>query len=166
MPLSVENEAITGADGVGEVGWVGDEIASTVTARGADATLVLPAASASVAVKLCPPTVKLLAVKFQAPFPFTEAVPRDFVPSNTCTVLFASPVPAKVSVVAVVWPSLVGDVSGENEDIFGCAGATVSIVTEKTDDGALVDPAAFVSVAVKLCFPSGNASGCIAPSAA
>ena len=76
--------------------------ASIVTARGADATLVLPAASASVAVKLWLPTIKLLAVILQAPLEFTGAVPRDFVPSKTFTVLFASPVPLKAMVVAVV----------------------------------------------------------------
>ena len=74
---------------------VDDDDASIVTERGADATLVLPAASVSVAVKLWLPTAKLLAVMFQVPLAFTEAVPTDFVPSNTCIVLFASPVPAQ-----------------------------------------------------------------------
>ena len=103
-----------------------DGAASIATARGADFTLVLPAASVSVAVKLWLPTAKLLAVIFQVPLASTEAVPTEFVPSNSCIVLFASPVPAKVRVVAVVWPSRLGAVSGENEDIFGCAGAAVS----------------------------------------
>ena len=143
-----------------------DGAASIATARGADFTLVLPAASVSVAVKLWLPTAKLLAGMFQVPLAFTGAVPMEFVPSNTCIVLFASPVPLKVRVVAVVWPSLVGAVSGENEDIFGCAGAVVStggggaddesIVTAKGADFTLVLPAASVSVAVKLWLPTAK----------
>ena len=116
-----------------------DGAASIATARGADFTLVLPAASVSVAVKLWLPTAKLLAVMFQVPLAFTEAVPTEFVPSNTCIVLFASPAPVKVRVVAVVWPSLVGAESGENEDIFGCAGAVVSTSAEGgADDESIV----------------------------
>ena len=80
----------------------GGDDASIVTDSGADLTLVLPAASVSVAVKLWLPSAKLLAVMFQAPLEFTGVVPMEFVPSNTCIVLFASPAPLKVRVVAVV----------------------------------------------------------------
>ena len=135
-------------------GGGGADDESIVTAKGADFTLVLPAASVSVAVKLWLPTAKLLAGMFQVPLAFTEAVPMEFVPSNTCIVLFASPVPLKVRVVAVVWPSLVGAGSGENEDIFGCAGAVVSIV-----DGGGGDP---ISLAEKLLMPY-SAMGLPAP---
>ena len=99
-----------------ELGAVG---ASTVTAKTADAALV-PFASA-VAVKLCAPTVSPLSGKLQAPLAFTEAWPTDVVPSNTLTVLLASPVPVNVIEVAVVWPSPTGAVSEENEAMTGAA---------------------------------------------
>src|SRR6516165_6116617 len=104
------------------VGGGGDDAvgASTVTAKTADAALV-PFASVSVAVKLCVPTVSPLSSKLQAPLAFTEAWPTDVVPSNTLTVLLASPVPVNVIEVAVVW-SPTGDVSGENEAMTGAAG--------------------------------------------
>src|SRR5262249_47812436 len=98
--------------------------ASTVTAKTADARLV-PFASVSVAVKLCGPTVSPLAGKLQAPLAFTEAWPTDVVPSNTLTVLLASPVPVNVIDVAVVWPSPMGAVSGENKAMTGAAGGVV-----------------------------------------
>src|SRR5262245_39823693 len=109
---------ITRFDKVGGGGAVG---ASTVTAKTADAALV-PFASVSVAVKLCGPTVSPLAGKLQSPLAFTEAWPTDVVPSNTLTVLLASPVPVNVIEVAVVRPSLTGAVSGENKAMTGGAG--------------------------------------------
>jgi hypothetical protein len=75
---------------------------SIVTDSGVELTLVLPAASVSAAVKLWLPSAKLLAEMFHAPLELTAVVPMEFVPSNTCIVLFASPAPLKVSVVAVV----------------------------------------------------------------
>ena len=82
---------------------------------------MLPAASVSVAVKLWLPTAKLLAGMFQVPLAFTGAVPMEFVPSNTCIVLFASPVPLKVRVVAVVWPSLAWRRIGREQRYFSAA---------------------------------------------
>ena len=79
-----------------------EPVESTVTAKGAEATLTLPAASVSFAVKLWAPTAKLPVVKFQTPLAFTGAVPSNFVPSNAVIVLLASPVPVKVRMVAVV----------------------------------------------------------------
>jgi hypothetical protein len=93
-------------------------MASTVTAKTADAALV-PFASVSVAVKLCVPTVSPLSSKLQALLAFNEAWPTDVVPSNTLTVLLASPVRVNVIEVAVVWPSPTGAVSGPIAD-GGC----------------------------------------------
>ena len=70
-------------------------------------------------------------------------MPSCVVPSNTVTVLLASAVPFRVTTLA-----------GETELLLitGAAGATVSTVTAKAADAALVVPDT-VSVAVKLCVP-------------
>ena len=93
----------------------------------------------------------------QFPAAFTGVLPSKLVPSNICIVLFASPFPLKVRLVAVVRPSPVGVVSGENDETVGRVGAAVSTVTTNADDGALVLPAELVSVDVKECFPSCKA---------
>ena len=49
-----------------------------------------------------PKVLSSFAEMFHAPLELTAVVPMEFVPSNTCIVLFASPAPLKVSVVAVV----------------------------------------------------------------
>ena len=71
------------------------------------------------------------------------AVPSCVVPSNTVTVLLASAVPFRVTTLA-----------GETELLLitGADGATVSTVTARAADAALVVPDT-VSVAVKLCVP-------------
>src|ERR1700730_10527857 len=72
VPLSGENDAIVGALGT----WV-----STVTASAADTALMVPAASAAVALKLCDPLVRAPVAKVHAPVPFAVAVPSTVAPS-------------------------------------------------------------------------------------
>ena len=80
-------------------------------------------------------------VRLHAPLLLAVAVPTWVVPSNTCSVLFASAVP--VSCTLVVPLTIEAPVS------TGAFGATVSIVTESAAEAALVVPET-VSVAVKL----------------
>ncbi len=66
--------------------------------------------------------------------------------------LFAAAVPVSVSVLSLVIPSPTVPVSLENEVIVGALGATVSTVTDRGDEAALVVPPD-VAVAVKLWLP-------------
>ena len=70
VPVSDENEVIAGALGA---------TVSTVTAKTGEATLVLPATSVALAVKLWLPFGNGLVVKPQAPLPFAVVVPSWFV---------------------------------------------------------------------------------------
>src|SRR5450631_2325820 len=105
-----------------------------------EAALLLPAASVSVAMKLWLPVDKAAVAKFQVPLAFAVAVPSCIAPSNTATWLLASAVPLRVT-------TLVGEM--ELLLITGLAGATVSTVTLRAEEAALVVPDT-VSVAVKL----------------
>ena len=98
---------------------------STVATRAADAALVLPAASASVAVKLWVASARVPVVKLQVPMPFAVALPSCVAPSNILTVLLASAVPVSVSTAASVMPSPTVPVSGENAVMVGAGGAVV-----------------------------------------
>ena len=87
LPLSAE-KALVAMVVVGAV-------ASMVTDKPVDATLVLPAASVALAVSVWEPALSVLLVIDQLPLPSAFVVPTDVVPSvsyNT-TVAFASLVP-------------------------------------------------------------------------
>ena len=73
----------------------------------------------SVAVRPWLPSAKAAVVHFHAPLPSAGAVPICFIPSGNSTVLFASGVPVRVSVLALVMWSPILPVSGENELIVG-----------------------------------------------
>src|SRR5258708_16203902 len=60
---------------VGTAGVAGASV-STVTLKGAEAALVLPAASAAVVVKVWGPSVRIPVCKLQAPFASAVGVPR------------------------------------------------------------------------------------------
>ena len=60
-------------------------------------------------------------MKLQAPLEFAEAVPSQVVPSYSTTTLLAAAVPVTVSVLALVMPSPVTALSGENEATVGAA---------------------------------------------
>src|SRR3979490_785267 len=112
-PVLGENEAIGGA--AGAVGADG-----MVTASAADAKLVLPAASVAFVVKLWPPLARVPVVKLHAPLLLAVVVPTWVVPSNTCSVLFASAVPVNCTLVVPL--TIEASVS------TGAFGATVSTV--------------------------------------
>ena len=76
--------------------------------------------------------------------------------------LLASAVPVSVSVLSLVMRSPTAPLSVENEAMLGATGATVSTVTLSAAEAALVLPDT-VSVAVKLCAPSGKGSRGKAP---
>src|SRR5262245_42687197 len=94
------------------IGAVGATV-STVRARAADDAPVLPAASVAVAVKLWPPLASVAVVYDHAPLAFAVAVPIWVDPSNSLTVLPASAVPVRVSVLSLVMPSPTTPVSFE-----------------------------------------------------
>ena len=89
--------------------------------------------------------------KLHAPLALTVAVPSWVDPSNTSTVLLASPVPVNVSVVALVISSPTAPLSGENEAIVGAASGP--IIGSTVFEAALVLPAVSVTVAVKTWEP-------------
>ena len=134
-PLSVENLAIVGA-GAASVGADG-----MVTASAADAKPDCQPHPSLSCVKLWPPLARVPVVRLQAPLLLAVAVPTWVVPSNTCSVLFASAVP--VSCTLVVPLTIEAPVS------TGTFGATVSIVTASAAEAKLVVPET-VSVAVRL----------------
>src|ERR1700722_10569796 len=142
----------TGAAGT----WV-----STVTENGEDATLVTPE-TVSAAVTLGLPSASFVDVTVHAPVPSAVAVPSSVVPSNTFTVLFATAVPFRVSVLALVMPSPTTPLSGENEVIFGAAGTgggggDAGITGSSAWDTALAVPATSVAFAVRTWVPLDRA---------
>src|SRR5260221_10022952 len=149
VPLSVENEEMLGAASAKLL---------TVTFRAAEAALLVPAASVAVAVRLWVALASVAVVKLQAPVPFAVALPSSVAPSNTLTVALASAVPVSVRTLALVMPSPVTPVSGENEAIVGTVGTWVSTVTLSAADAVPVLPAASVAVDVRLWAPSASAA--------
>ena len=85
-------------------------------------------------------------------------MPSSVAPSYTFTVLLASAVPVRVSVLSLVMPSPTVPLSVENAAIAGALGAAASTVTPKAAEAALVLPAASVAVAVRLCVPFARAA--------
>ena len=72
VPLSVENEAMTGATGA---------TVSMVTLSAVEEALVLPATSLAVALRLWAPLARAAVVKLQAPAPLAVALPSRLAPS-------------------------------------------------------------------------------------
>jgi hypothetical protein len=142
---------VTTAAGAVSTGDSGATV-STEKPRVAEGTLVLPAASVAVALAVCAPCASGAAtVKLQVPEGLAVTVPA-FAPSSfTLTVLLASAVPEMTGV--GVLTKAAGPMS------TGAAGATVSTVKPRAEEGALVLPAASVAVAVTVCAPcvSGEA---------
>src|SRR5437879_5134243 len=94
----------------------------------------------------------------QLPPPVATPVPTAVPPLKIVTVLFASAVPLKVGVVALVMLSVLLLPVSEaaiRSGVDGALGAVVSIVTDRAPDATLTFPAMSVtfSVAVMLCTP-------------
>jgi hypothetical protein len=146
-----ESDAAIRSGAVGAGGVV-----NSVTARLAEATLVLPAMSVSFA-------VTVLKKKFasdelvidQLPEPSATPVPSTVVPlSNRVTVAPASaPLPVNTGVVTLVMLSVFDEpesLAAVRSGALGAA-AVVSIVTFSPADAPLTLPATSVAVAVMLC---------------
>jgi len=103
-------ELMTGEAGLGPppIDWL----------NAAEATLVLPAASVAVAIKLCEPTANARVVKVQAPLLLVSDVPSVIAPSNTVTVVLPSALPFSVTRLPLT----------ASPDITGAAGTVESII--------------------------------------
>src|SRR5712664_2990727 len=113
---------------------------------GNDNALLLPAASVAVALRACAPPDSAEVVTLQSPVVLVVVVPTNAVPSNTCTLLFASAVPVNCT-----WFPL----TIESPVSTGAFGATVSIFTASAAEAAPV-PDVLVAVAVRLWLPSAR----------
>ena len=142
----------------GALGAAGATV-STVITTGAEATLVLPAASVAVVEMLCDPSARTLDVKLQLPAPSAVVVPTNVTPSYTEIVVPASAVPVNVGVLSPVTSSVedapVSD-AGARSGVPGTAGAAVSTVMFSVPEAALTLPAASVAVAEIACAPSAR----------
>lgn len=137
------------AGGVISVGASGAAV-STLTVEGAEAGLVLPAASMALAVNVCVPS-KSGVVGAQCQFPLTSATVLQIgvAPSKTVTALPASAVPVITGCVLLVAVPLIGAV------MLGAIGAAVSTTKLRTA-GALALPAGSVAVARMVWLPSAS----------
>ena len=138
LPVSVPavmSGAVAGADG---------PVVSMVMGSSSLGSLVLPALSMAVAVRLCRPSINgVVSVAVQVPSAATTAVPTGVAPSKIVMVLPASPVPVSVGVVSLVRSSLLLtplSLAGARS-MVGVAGAMASTVS-------VVDWLLVVSVAV------------------
>ena len=103
--LLPESEALARSGAPGAEGAV----VSIVTARAVDATPVLPAASVTLALSVCAPSVSALVVMLQLPEPSAVVVPSRVVPSVSYSLTVApasAPPPVTVGVVTLVMLSV------------------------------------------------------------
>ncbi len=84
-----------------------EDCKSTETSKTDEAALALPAASVSVAVKLCVPLARVPVVKFQSPLLSAVALPSKVAPSKTLTALLAPAVPVRATSFVLTIASLV-----------------------------------------------------------
>src|SRR5690242_10422339 len=104
--LSVLNAPLSDAAARSGVDGAAGAAVSIVTDNADDATLVLPALSATLVVMLCEPLARVDATLLQLPFAAVVPLPICVAPSNKVTVLPASAVPVKVGVVTLVMLSV------------------------------------------------------------
>ena len=90
-------------------GSVAGSAISIVMLRAAEALLVLPAGSVTLAVMEWSPEARTPAVKVQLPLAFAVVVAKEAALSNSSTVLSACAVPVKVGVVSLVMLSLLDE---------------------------------------------------------
>ena len=101
----------------------GGGVVSTVKVLILESTLVLPSASAAVALTVCDPSINDgIAVNVQLPAPSAVVMPADAPSKNTVTVLPASAVPVTVGVLSLVLLPFAG------VSTTGAAGAVLSTV--------------------------------------
>ncbi len=136
----------------------GGATVSTVTVMVLLAGPVLPAASRTVTLRLCVPSVRL-GEKLQAPCASATALPSTVVPSDTITMLLASAVPLNSGVLSLVVPLLAIGTGEPPLSLFSTSpvaatGATVSTLKAMAAEAGPTLPAGSVTVAVRLCAPS------------
>jgi hypothetical protein len=119
----------------------------TVTVTAFEAWEVFPAASVAFAVYVCDPSATPDSVLLHAPLASAVVVPTELAPSETVTVLFASAVPAIVTLPVLFVLPFAGLV------IAGAAGGTVSTVQVLLAGVGSVFPAASVARTRKVCEP-------------
>ena len=127
LPVSelLTKSGAKGADGAVE---------SMVAVRPAEALLVLPAASVTLVVRVCVPSIKVLEVIVQFPAPSAVVVPSTVVPSVSYRVtvqLGSAPAPEIVGVLSLVLLSVLLDPLSElasKSNPEGADGAVVSKV--------------------------------------
>src|SRR5258705_187357 len=130
---------------------------SIVTERPAEATLVLPAMSVCLAVRVWLPPDNVELVIDQLPEPFAVAVPRTVVPlvSNSVTVAPTSaPLPVNTGVVTLVMLSVLDDPVSVTAVMSGAAGAPAVVSSVKLSDAVPVLPNESVWLATIVCDPS------------
>ena len=132
-------------------------VASMVTARPEDATLVLPAKSVALAVMVWAPADRAEVVMVQLPEPSAVPEPIRVVPSlsYSLTVALASAVPLKV-VVLVILSVLEMPVSVSRLGALGAFGAVVSMVMARPVEATLVSLPT-VALAVMVWAPADRA---------
>ena len=150
VPLSLPT-ARTGVDGVAGV------VLSMVSTSGVgDAPETLPAASVSVAVRVCTSLLSAVLVIAQAP-PMTVALPTLLVPSNSVTTSPLSPMPLMTGMAMLVTSPSATPLSlpGSRVRPVG-AGVEVAMVSCSDAEGADTLPAASAAVLVSVCTPSSR----------
>src|SRR5207253_2202554 len=145
---------MSGADGAAAV-------VSIVTARPAEAALVLPAMSVCLAVRVWLPLDSVELVIDQLPEPSAVAVPSTVVPlvSNSVTVAPASaPLPVNTGVVLLVMLSVLDEPESVAAVMSGADGAAavVSMVTARPALALLVFLPISVCLAVRVWLPLDN----------
>ena len=155
-PLSVENEATVGSTGAA---------VSMVTLSAPEAALMLPAASAGLAVRLWLPSASAAVAKVQAPLPLAVAARagwRRHRPSPWPGFRRAGQGQGIVVGDAVADHAAVGRERGDGRGTR----SHVSMVTLSALEAALILPAASLAVAVRLWVPSVSAAVAKRPGAA
>ncbi len=153
---------VLAGSGVSETALMTGTAVSMVRLRAADVA-ELPAASVAVAVRLWPPSLRVVGapvavpapptVKLQLPLASAVTVPSTVVPSEMVTVAPASAVPLMVGVLSLVMPSPLAPLSLLVSSVAVGVAVLLSMVRLRAADVAEL-PAASVAVAVRLWPPS------------
>src|SRR5258705_502518 len=159
MVLSVGDE-LPATDVIAKVS-VGAEV-SIVTARLAEATLVLPAMSVCLAVSVWLPLASAVLVIDQLPEASAIAVPSTVVPLVSNSVIVAptsAPLPVNTGVVLLVMLSVFDDPVSVAAVMSGAEGAAAEVSSVKLSAAVPVLPNASVSLATMVCDSSDRPAG-------
>src|SRR5471032_3420300 len=149
--FGANTEKMVGADGSGSTTPI-------VRSKTTDAWLTEPAAFVSIAMSAWAPLLKsTVGVRCQLPLASTTAEPIDTPLSKTVTISPLTQPPPSIgrALVDVPFGSIGPTFGSSTEKMVGAdgSGSATATVRSKAADGALMVPAAFVSVAVRSCAP-------------